>query len=153
MSKVWLAILAFVVAGTIAPVANACRVFRSPEQRISDIYTRQPDIQIALVSIVEARHLSNDMVREVNRIFPGSYLPWRATALVSKLIVGDESPELMIFDRGQSNCDDRTKKPNPGDHWVVYYISDHSIAEAEILESYPLNTALRADHRLTERLR
>lgn len=153
MSKMWLAILAFVVAGTIAPVANACRVFRSPEQRISDIYTRQPGIQIALVSIVDARHLSNDMVREVNRIFPDSYLPWRATASVSKLIVGDESPELMIFDRGQSNCDDGTKKPDPGEQWVVYYVSNGSIGMADVLESYPLSVARRADPRLTEKLR
>jgi hypothetical protein len=155
MSKIWLAILAFVVAGTIAPVANACRVFRSPEQRISDIYTRQPDIRIALVRIAEARHLSNDMVREINRIFPDSQMPWRATASVSKLIVGDESPELVIFDRGWGSaaCDDGTKKPDPGDQWVVYYISDHSIAEAKVLASYPLGAALRADSRLTEKLR
>lgn len=155
MGKIWVAILTLVVAGTSAPAANACRVFRSPEQRISDIYTRQPEIRVALVNIVQARHLSNEMVRKINRMFPDSQMPWRATASVSQLLVGDESPELVIFDRGWGSaaCDDGTKKPDPGDQWVVYYVSDHSIAEAEVLESYPFNTALRADPGLTERLR
>ena len=150
-----MAILALFVAGMIAPSANACRVVRSPEQRISDIYISRPDIRVAQVSIIEARHLSNDMVREVNRVFPDSLMPWRATASVSELIVGDESPELLIFDRGWGSpaCDDSTKKPDPGDRWVVYFISAHSIAEADVLESYPLSIARRADPRLIEKLR
>lgn len=106
-------------------------------------------MQVALVRISEARHLTFPVSRELRRRTPGYEDPWRATAFVTRLLVGQQSPELVIFDRGwgSSACDDGTSMPRKGDKWVVYYVSgDHG--EADVLETYPLHVAMRADVRL-----
>ncbi|WP_168377338.1 hypothetical protein [Sphingomonas sp. Leaf343] len=130
--------------------AQACRVFRSPEQRIEDVYAQRSDIRVALVSITDARHLSNQVIQKLQRLHPNYQAPWRVTASVAKMIVGDGSPELVVFDRGWGggSCDDGTAMPRRGDHWVVYYTSDTPIGPAQVLESYPLSIASRIDPRL-----
>ena len=133
-----------------ASPAQACRIFRSPEQRIRDTYAGRADLRVALVQITEARHLSNPMVQKMQRLFPKYEAPWRVTASVVKILVSEGSPELIAFDRGWGSaaCDDGTPMPRRGDRWVVYYTSAASIGTPQILESYPLKVALRADLRL-----
>lgn len=120
-----------------APSARACRVFTSPEQRISAAYARHSELRVAVVRVIEARHLETWTVREMGRLHSDYEAPWRTAARVTKLIVGAESPELLVFDRnhGSAACDDGTTMPKAGDQWVVYYVSDHPIGAANVLES------------------
>ena len=71
------------------------------------------------------------------------------------MIVSDGPPELLAFDGGWGSaaCDDGTAMPRRGDRWVVYYTSNSSIDAAQVLESYPLATALRVDPRLRDNVR
>jgi len=150
MRSAVIAIIVFVSTSLSAQVAQACRVMRSPEQRIEDGYRTHPDLKVAFVRIGAARHLSNDMIRKLHNLYRDYESPWRATASVTKVVIGQGSPELIVFDRnwGSAACDDGTPMPSRGDPWVVYYTSDHLIDAATVLESYPLAAALKADPRL-----
>lgn len=133
----------------IAVPAEACRVFLSPEKRIQRAYARSAELGVALVRITEARHFALPFSEELRRQVPGYEDPWRATASVRQLLAGEQSPELVIFDRGWgfSACDDGTKMPDKGDDWIVYFVSG-SRGEAEVLETYPLQIAMQADPRI-----
>lgn len=133
------------------PSAEACRVFRSPEQRIADVYARDAKLRVALVRITEARHLTFPRSQELRRHIRDYEDPWRATAVVVRILVGEQSPELVIFDRGwgSSACDDGTKKPRRGDEWIVYY-SPGLHGEAEVLETFPAEIAMQTDTRLRD---
>lgn len=145
-----LALYAALAALGFALPAQACRVFRSPEQRIEDVYAQRSDIKVALVSITDAHHLSNQVIQKQQELDANYQAPWRVTARVAKMIVGDGSPELVVFDRGWGggSCDDGTAMPRQGDRWVIYYTSDNPIGPAQVLESYPLPIASRIDPRL-----
>ncbi len=134
----------------LRPAADACRVMRSNEQRIADAYGSNPKLKIALVRVTGARHFSTDMIREAQARLPDFEPPWRATAAVVKMIVGDVSPELLVFDRHWTSCTVRTPKPRIGEDWVVYYNSDTPAGLPEVVESYSLADALDADPRLPE---
>lgn len=121
---------------------------RSPQQRIADAYASHPDLKVAIVRVTDARHFSTAMIREAKTRLPDFEPPWRATASVVKMIVGDVSPELLAFDRKWTSCDEGTPKPRRGDEWVVYYNSDSVVGMPNIVESYPLMEARKADSRL-----
>ena len=135
--------------------AQACRVFRSPEQRIKAAYAGHADLRVALARITDARHLYHPIIQKLQRLNAKYEAPWRVTASVIKMIVGDGSPELLAFDRGWGSgaCDDGTAMPRRGDLWVVYYTSASSIGAAQVLESYPLASASLVDSRLRENVR
>jgi hypothetical protein len=149
MKKRSVSIGAVLATFAASPSAEACRVFRSPEQRIAETYTKGTELRVALVRIAEARHLTFPMSQELRRRIPGYEDPWRATASVTRMLAGEQSPELVIFDRGwgSSACDDGTKMPRKGDEWVVYYVPGRH-GEAEVLETYPREIAMHADARL-----
>lgn len=148
--KKTLALCAALAAFGFALPAQACRLFRSPEQRVRDVYAGRPDLRVALVRVTDARHLSNPVIQKLQRINANYQKPWRVTAKVEKMIVSDGSPELVTFDRGWGSaaCDDGTAMPRRGDRWVVYYTSATPIGSAQVLESYPLPVASRVDPRL-----
>lgn len=150
MRRIVLPAIALSAALMIAPSAQACRAIKTPDQRIGEAYAREAELRVALVTITEARHLENAVVRELQRLHSNYEAPWRATASVSEVIVGTDSPALVVFDRnwGPGSCDDGTTMPQPGDRWVVYHVSDHSISAAKVLESYPAAVAVLADPRL-----
>ena len=135
-----------------AEPALACRIFQPPEQRIRDAYARNAELQVALVHVTEARHLSFPMRPELR--IPDDEMPWRVTASVNRLIVGNQSPELLVFDRGwgEAACDDGTMMPRTNDAWVVYYLRSPT-GQADVLLSYPLQVALGVDPRLPRTLR
>jgi hypothetical protein len=78
--------------------AQACRVFRSPEQRIKAAYAGHADLRVALVRITDARHLYHPIIQKLQRLNAKYEAPWRVTASVIKMIVSDGSPELLAFD-------------------------------------------------------
>jgi hypothetical protein len=127
--------------------AHACRIYRPPSQRISSVYVNYTDIQVATVEIIAAQHLTSAVVRGIQARYP-DYKPWRVAARVTEMISGDASPELVVFDRGQSSCDDGTKIPHEGEKWVIYYKPNHLGQADEIVESYPLAVAIAADPRV-----
>lgn len=148
MNRLSVTACAAVIIIECAPTAEACRPLKSPTQRIQEAYAKHSDLRVALVTIDQARHLMNPMLRAAKKTNPDFEGPWRATASVFKLVLGDESPELLIFDRNDDSCDDGTTMPNAGDQWVIYYTSDHPIGFATVLESYPINVARRVDARV-----
>ncbi len=130
----------------------------SPEQRVENAYSKHPDLRVAVVSVTESRHLTSPvkgMEQTLRRLDTRYEAPWRATAAVKKIIVGQGSPELLVFDRGwgAAACDDGTTMPRRGDKWVVYYTSSSSTGTANVLESYPLATASRIDATLRDYVR
>jgi hypothetical protein len=144
---------ALVLSAVVIQPAQACRVMLPAERRIESFYQAHTDLQVAIVSIADARHLSNDIIRKLHSLHRGYEAPWRATALVTKMLVGRESPELVMFDRnwGSAACDDGTTMPRRGDKWIIYYTTASSIGMPIVLDSYPLSIALKADQRLRER--
>ena len=76
------------------------------------------------------------------------YKPWRVAALVTKMVSGDVSPELVVFDKGSNSCDNGTKIPHEGEKWVIYYKANQFGRADEIVESYPLAVAIQADPRV-----
>ncbi len=143
-----IALCGFLAACHLIPAAEACRVMRSPEQRIADAYASNPKLKIAVVRVTDARHFSSDTIREAQARLPDFEPPWRATAAVVRMIVGDVSPELIMFDRQWTSCTVSTPKPRAGEDWVVYYNSDAPFGLPEVVESHSLADALRADPRL-----
>lgn len=133
------------------PAAQACRVALSPEARIVGAYAQNAKLQVAVVRITEARHLSFPISRELRRANPKYEDPWRVTASVTRMVTGQLSPELITFDRGwgAAACDDGTAMPEKGDAWVVYYLADEQ-GRANVLHSYPMSVALRSDLRLRD---
>ncbi len=121
---------------------------RSPQQRIADAYASHPDLKVAIVRVTDARYFSTDMIRKTKARLPDFEPPWRATASVVKMIIGDVSPELVAFDRKWTSCDEDTPKPRRGDEWVVYYKSESVIGMPDVVESYPLTEAREADAHL-----
>lgn len=136
--------------GVLTPSANACRVLQTPEKRIADAYAAEAELRVALVTVTEARHLSNPMTRRMQALFESYEAPWRVTASINQTVHGGDSPELVVFDRGwgAAACDDETPMPRPGDRWVIYYVADHEIGATKVILSYPLDTAKRVDPRL-----
>lgn len=137
-----------VVCASLLPVtpAQACRVMRSPEQRIADVRAKNPEIRVALVRITDAQSRPFPMSAALHKRWPKDYQdPWRAVGTVERLLTGQWSPELVMFDRGMGSaaCDDGTPKPRKGDKWVVYLNGD--LGDAAVLETYPLAVAERAD--------
>lgn len=130
------------------PTAEACRVMRSPQQRIADAYASDPNLQVAIVRITEARHFTSAMIRRAKASNREFMPPWRATASVVQMIHGDMSPELLAFNREWTSCDIPTTKPRRGDRWVIYYKSSGLTDTPDVVESYPLAEARLADPRL-----
>jgi len=155
MKQIKATLCATVATMMLMQPAQACRVFRSPEQRIKAAYAGHADLRVALVRITDARHLYHPIIQKLQRLNAKYEAPWRVTASVIKMIVSDGSPELLAFDRGWGSgaCDDGTAMPRRGDRWVVYYTSTSSIGAAQVLESYPLASASLVDSRLRENVR
>jgi len=155
MKQIKATLCATVATMMLMQPAQACRVFRSPEQRIKAAYAGHADLRVALVRITDARHLYHPIIQKLQRLNAKYEAPWRVTASVIKMIVSDGSPELLAFDRGWGSgaCDDGTAMPRRGDRWVVYYTSNSSIGAAQVLESYPLASASLVDSRLRENVR
>ena len=155
MKQIKSTLCATVATMMLVQPAQACRVFRSPEQRIKATYAEHADLRVALVRITDARHLSHPIIQKLQRLNVKYEAPWRVTASVIRMIVSDGSPELLAFDRGwgSGTCDDGTAMPRRGDRWVVYYTSSSSIGAAQVLESYPLASASLIDPRLRENVR
>jgi hypothetical protein len=145
-------VAASVAAVALPQSAHACRVFLTPKQRIANAYADNAELQVAIVRITGARHLS--FPQPSSGIARKGEAPWRATASVTKILVGDRSPELVVFDRnwGRSTCDDGTTMPKEGNEWVVYYLSTYQ-GRVNILESYPSNVAKSGDIRLSGNVR
>lgn len=122
---------------------------QSAQQRIFQVYSETKDVQVALVRIIEARHLSFPMMKKFPERFRSEEAPWRAAAVVERVILGEETPEILVFDRGWGSaaCDDGTAMPNRGEMWVAYYQSTLS-GEAKVIATYPLLVAQTADPRL-----
>jgi hypothetical protein len=154
MRQMIICALAMIAAATFSSPARACRVMQSTQQRISDLYSETKGIQVALIRIVEARHLSFPMMRKFPERFRSEEAPWRAAAIVTQVIFGEETPEILVFDRGWGSaaCDDGTALPKRGDMWVAYYRSGAK-GEAEVVATYPLRLARVADPRLRTKVR
>ncbi|MEG3166262.1 hypothetical protein U1701_16850 [Sphingomonas sp. PB2P19] len=155
MKRIRVTFGATLAAMMLVQPAQACRVFISPEQRVKAVYAWRADLRVALVKITDAHHLSNPIIQKLHRLNAKYEAPWRVTASVIKMIVSDGSPELLAFNRGcgSAACDDGTAMPRRGDRWVVYYTSTSPIGTAQVLESYPLETASRVDPGLRENVR
>ena len=143
MKQIKATLCATVATIMLVQPAQACQVFKSPEQRIKAAYAGHADLRVALVRITDARHLSHPIIQKVQQLNAKYEAPWRVTASVIKMIVSDGSPELLAFDRGWGSaaCDDRTAMPRRGDRWIVYYTSTSPIGAAQVLGSYPLASA------------
>ncbi len=127
--------------------AVACRIHLPTGQRIANAYLHAPSIHVAVVTIDRTRRLSIAALRA--RSVPESRLPWRASATVSRMVVGGQSPEIVVFDRGVSSCDDGDEPmPDAGALWVLYYTPSDRMGVAEVIESYPLTVAMQNDSRL-----
>jgi hypothetical protein len=102
---------------------------------------------VALVEIIDARHIESNNIHRVQGRYP-YYKPWRVAGSVIKMLSDGASPELVLFDRGWSSCDDRRKIPHKGEKWMIYYTSSQLDQADNIVESYPLAVAKQADPRL-----
>ena len=150
MRNAAIAVCGLLAACHLIPAADACRVMRSPEQRIADAHAAHPNLKVAVVRITDARHFSTDMIREAQSRLRDFEPPWRATAAVVRMIVGEVSPELLAFDRQWTSCAVSTPIPRRGDDWVVYYNSETVLGMPDVVESYSLGEARKADPRLLQ---
>lgn len=92
----------------IPSAGQACRVFRSANQRLSDGYRSGAISAVALVTVTKA-----DYVAEPS----GDAHPWTASATIDRMLESKASGKLARFDRGRGSaaCDDLTPLPRGGD--------------------------------------
>jgi hypothetical protein len=139
---------AIVASVTLSTSAQACRVPQPVESVIARIYVDRPALQVASVTITDARLLRSESIDQVKQHY-ASFAPWRATASVRKMLVGQSSPEFIVLDGGwgRADCNPNFKMPGRNGRWIIYYTSD-SLGRANVHLSLPLRIAVEADPRV-----
>ena len=130
-------LLAILASFVFATPSEACRVYRSPEQRIADGYRSGAISAVALVTIESATYTSEPF---------GDSHPWSATAKIDRVLRGAYQTKSVSFVRGWGSaaCDDGHSAPKAGDRWVVYFWKPAE-REQEAWVTYPLDIAALAD--------
>jgi hypothetical protein len=120
--------------------AGACRVQRSPEQRLASAYKLGLISGVALVRITRSDYIRPRL---------GKARPWEADGDVERLLGGSYLGRSVSFRRGSGSaaCDDGLPPPRRGELWVVY-IGKGATTDRPVRHSYPLGIALAADPRL-----
>lgn len=133
------AVLALVSFSTlaIATPSDACRVARSPEEKLKDGYSTGAISGVALVTIK-----STKFVREPY----GDAHPWAAAATIDQVVRGSYEAKTVSFVRGWGStaCDEGYAPPTPGDRWIVYF-RKRPQGEQVVWASYPLRVASTSD--------
>ena len=80
MKQVEATLCATVATMMLVQPAQACRVFRSPEQRIKAAYAGHADLRVAVVRITDARHLLHPIIQKIQRLNAKYEAPRRVTA-------------------------------------------------------------------------
>lgn len=127
-------------------VAHACRAFIPPEQRIETGFENELIQGVAVVKIVEARHLS---------AAEADMHPWRARASLVEVLHGKGLPREIEFEKGWGSaaCEwGLPALPAPGDKWVIYFWSGGAGKYKPWL-AMTLSEARTFDPELTERRR
>ena len=139
MKIVWKA-AALVLAVAISSPSLACRVSLSPKDRLASGYNRGTISAVVLVQIAEADYSA-----------PPSFdaHPWIATGSVAGIYRGEYTRPTVRFERGHGSaaCDDGHPPPKAGERWIVYFWK-RGEGDQQVWQSYPAETALKADPNL-----
>ena len=121
----------------IATPSDACRVARSPKQKLKDGYSTGAISGVALVTIKATK-----FIREPS----GDAHPWVATATTDQVLRGSYEAKTVNFERGWGStaCDEGYPPPTPGDRWIVYFWKQPR-GEQVVWATYPLAVASASD--------
>jgi len=136
MMRAVLALVSF-SALAIATPSDACRVARSPEQKLKDGYSTGAISGVALVTIKATK-----FIREPS----GDAHPWAAAATIDQVVRGSYETKTVNFERGWGStaCDEGYAPPTPGDRWIVYFWKQPR-GEQVVWATYPLAVASASD--------
>jgi hypothetical protein len=129
----WIAIIA--ICGTLLPnAADACRVFRSAEARVSAAYRRDSNTAVVFVRVDEAVYQGYQF---------DDARPWQALATVTRVFRGAYTSGQATFygGLGSTACDLGYGIPKPGDEWMVYVSS----GDGRVMYAFPAEVAFAAD--------
>lgn len=135
MRKAHLAIV--VAALSFGSAVEACRVARSPEQRVADGYRSGAISAVAIVAVDRAQYTQPPS---------GDAHPWVASASVRKILRGSYGAETITFERGWGSaaCEEEYPLPKAGDRWVEYLWRGADRNQA-VWVTYPFDVAALAD--------
>ena len=132
-----LSVLAILSTIVLATPSEACRVGRSPQQKLDEGYRIGAISAAALITIKTADYIS-DSVADTH--------PWSASAKIDRVVLGSYGARLVSFSRGWGSaaCDEGYPPPKLGDRWVVYFWKRPQGDQA-VWATYPLAIASNAD--------
>jgi hypothetical protein len=138
-----LLVATFIGAATLSTAvpAQACAIWRSPQEKLRTGYLHGVFSSVAAVTIVDAKYTREPV---------GDTHLWSATAKIDMLLMGTYKQKAVTFDRGGGSaaCDtdirDGNVLPKRGDKWIVYFWTSASRGQ-EVWIAYPFDVAVAAD--------
>lgn len=140
--RAFLSVIAALSTVAIATPSNACRAWRSPEQKIASGNAAGAISSIVVVTIDEAHYTGSP---------DGDVHVWTAVATINRLMRGSYVAKTVSLTRGfgSAACDEGYALPKPGDRWVVYF-SKRSPADQAVWNTFPLEIAAVSDPSLLD---
>ena len=126
--------------------AEACRISKSFPSAIDHAYAANKDLNVAVVSIKEARIVKSATM--FGRSYEFSNKPWRAAGVVERMVVGKDSPQIVLFTGAFTSCGSAERVPVKGERWVIYFKPGMYGGADDIVERFPLALARKFDPRI-----
>jgi hypothetical protein len=132
-----LSVMAMLSTIAIATPSEACRAWRSPQQKLADGYRISAISAVALITIKTAEYTAEPSA---------DAHPWSASAKIDRVVFGSYDGKSVSFGRGWGSaaCDEGYPLPKPGDRWVVYFWKRPE-GDQIVWATYPLAIASNAD--------
>jgi len=131
--------LALVASALMHSSSLACSTPPAPpDVEVSNTYDT-----VAVVRVTSGDYISNRGPK---------WMPWRASARLSKVIEGQSTAQTFNFAGGGHNasCGDESAPPRVGDLWVLYLLKDGP--NLTVAASYPLSLVRPIDKRFHARV-